>query len=114
MALSLIAARAAGYVRGKQLEMQMELARQVQRDILPSAGTHPAGLDVAAECLPASQVGGDFYDIVKLPGGRVSFVVGDVSGHGIRSVTHGARSWRDEQSAVGRIGGPRSRSASSQ
>ena len=97
VALLLIGARAAAYVRGKQLETQMELARQVQRDLLPSAGAHPAGLDVAAECLPASQVGGDFFDIVTLPGGRVSFVVGDVSGHGISAallmgLIHGAMS----------------------
>jgi hypothetical protein len=97
VALSLIGARAAAYVRGKQLEGQMELARQVQRDILPAAGAYPADLDVAAECLPASQVGGDFFDIVKLPGERVSFVVGDVSGHGVSAallmgLIHGAMS----------------------
>jgi hypothetical protein len=83
IALALIAARSAAYVRGKQLETQVELARQVQRDLLPSADPARTGIDVAAECLPASQVGGDFYDIVTLPDGRVSFVVGDVSGHGI-------------------------------
>ena len=97
VALSLIGTRAAAYVRGKQLEVQMELARQVQRDILPSAAAHPAGIDVAAECLPASEVGGDFFDIVPLPGGRVSFIVGDVSGHGVSAallmgLIHGAMS----------------------
>ena len=38
---------------------------------------------MAAECIPASQVGGDFYDVVSLPGGQVAFALGDVSGHGI-------------------------------
>jgi serine phosphatase RsbU (regulator of sigma subunit) len=97
VALSLIAARAGAYLRGEQLEAQMDLARQVQRDILPSAGTGPLGIDFAAECLPAWQVGGDFYDVVSLPGGRVSFVLGDVSGHGISAallmgLIHGAMS----------------------
>jgi hypothetical protein len=97
VALSLIAARAGAYVRGKQLEAQMDLARQVQRDILPSVGMGPLGVDFAAECLPAWQVGGDFYDVVSLPGGRVSFVLGDVSGHGIAAallmgLIHGAMS----------------------
>ena len=97
IALSLIAARAGAFVRGRQLEAQMDLARQVQRDILPSAGTGPLGVDFAAECLPAWQVGGDFYDVVSLPGGRVSFVLGDVSGHGISAallmgLIHGAMS----------------------
>jgi sigma-B regulation protein RsbU (phosphoserine phosphatase) len=54
-------------------------------------------VDVAVECLPAWQVGGDFYDVVSLPGGCVSFVVGDVSGHGISAallmgLIHGAMS----------------------
>jgi len=96
-ALALIAARFGPYVRGKQLEAQVELARQVQRDLLPAANSLPAGLDVAAAFVPASQVGGDFYDIVSLPGGRVAFVVGDVSGHGISAallmgLIHGAMS----------------------
>ena len=97
VALSLIAARAGAYLRGKQLEIQMELARQVQHDLFPTPATYPSGLDVAAECLLTSQVGGDFYDIVSLPGDRVSFVVGDVSGHGIAAallmgLIHGAMS----------------------
>jgi serine phosphatase RsbU (regulator of sigma subunit) len=83
IALALIAARSKAYLRGKRLETQMELARQVQRDLLPSVDFRLPGIDVAAECRPASQVGGDFYDIVSLPDGRVSFVVGDVSGKGI-------------------------------
>ena len=66
----LIAAGSGSYVRGKQLEVEMDLARQVQRDLLPAAGLRSAGSDVAAECRPASQVGGDFYDIVTLPGDR--------------------------------------------
>ena len=73
------------YVRGKQLEVEMDLARQVQRDLLPAAGSRSGRIDIAAECRPASQVGGDFYDIVALPGDRVSFVLGDVSGHGVSS-----------------------------
>jgi stage II sporulation SpoE-like protein len=97
IALGLIAIRAGAYIRGKQLEVQLDLAREVQRDLLPSAAGSPPGLDVAAEFLPASRVGGDFYDIVRLPGGRVSFVLGDVSGHGISAallmgLIHGAMS----------------------
>ena len=93
----LIATGSGSYVRGKQLEVEMDLARQVQRDLLPPAGSRSGGSDVAAECRPASLVGGDFYDIVPLPGGRVSFVLGDVSGHGVSSallmaLIHGAMS----------------------
>ena len=95
VSVSLIAVRFGRYVRGKQLEAQADLARQVQRDLLPGPEAWPASLDIAADCLPASQVGGDFYDVVRLPGGRVAFALGDVSGHGISAallmgLIHGA------------------------
>ena len=115
VALSLIALRFGPYVRGKQLEGQMDLARQVQQDLLPGSAALPAGIDVAAQCIPAWQVGGDFYDVVSLPGGRVAFVVGDVSGHGIAAallmgLIHGAMStppWgtsdHDSEAAAARL-----------
>ncbi len=95
--LLVIGLRIGPYVRGKQIESQLALARQVQRDLLPAAGALPAGLDLGAECLPASQVGGDFYDVVSLPDGRTAFLLGDVSGHGISAalvmgLIHGAMS----------------------
>jgi sigma-B regulation protein RsbU (phosphoserine phosphatase) len=97
VSVTLIAARFQRYVRGKQLEAQAELARQVQRDLLPGAAAWPLGVDIAADCRPAWQVGGDFYDVVTLPDGRVAFAIGDVSGHGISAallmgLIHGAMS----------------------
>jgi sigma-B regulation protein RsbU (phosphoserine phosphatase) len=83
VSLTLIAAWFGPYMRRRQLEVELGLARRVQRDILPSPSEVPRGIDVAAVCLPASQVGGDFYDIETLSGGRVAFVLGDVSGHGL-------------------------------
>lgn len=71
------------YVRGKQLERQTELARQVQRDLLPSADVALERLDFAAECSPAQQVGGDFYDAFSDDQGRIALVLGDVSGKGL-------------------------------
>jgi Stage II sporulation protein E (SpoIIE) len=95
--LLVIGLRIGPYVRGKQIESQLALARRVQRDLLPAADALPAGLDLGAECLPASQVGGDFYDVVSLPDGRTAFLLGDVSGHGISAallmgLIHGAMS----------------------
>jgi serine phosphatase RsbU (regulator of sigma subunit) len=110
VSVTLIAARLRPYVRGKQLEVQAELARQVQRDLLPAAGAWPSGLDLGAVCRPAWEVGGDFYDIVTLADGRVSFALGDVSGHGISAallmgLIHGAMSsppWGVSQEDPGR------------
>ena len=96
VALGLIAARARSYLQGRQLQAEVRLARQVQLDLLPVAAAFPP-IDMAADCLPASQVGGDFYDVLRLPDGRVSFVLGDVSGHGLSAallmaLIHGAMS----------------------
>jgi sigma-B regulation protein RsbU (phosphoserine phosphatase) len=71
------------YVNGKRLEQQTELARQVQMDLLPPASFAVQNLDFAAECVPAWQVGGDFYDVFSGEGGRVAIVLGDVSGKGL-------------------------------
>jgi hypothetical protein len=71
------------YLRGMQLERQTELARQVQRDLLPSADVVLETLDFAAECAPAQQVGGDFYDAFSDDHGRIALVLGDVSGKGL-------------------------------
>lgn len=115
VSVTLIAARFRSYVRGKQLEAQADLAREVQRNLLPGADAWPPDLDIAARCIPAWQVGGDFYDIVTLPAGRMAFALGDVSGHGISSallmgLIHGAMSsppWgvsdEDPATAAGRL-----------
>ncbi len=71
------------YVKGKHLEQQTELARQVQMDLLPPANSVVEKLDFAAECVPAWQVGGDFYDVFSNDEGRVALCLGDVSGKGL-------------------------------
>jgi sigma-B regulation protein RsbU (phosphoserine phosphatase) len=92
------------YVRGRLLEQQVEIAREVQARLLPqSASTFP-GVRVATEYRPSEQVGGDLYDAFATPEGKVAFVVGDVSGKGLPAallmgVIHGAvRSSRWTQS----------------
>ena len=75
--------RLPNYVRGKQLEQQTELARQVQMDLLPPADVTFPGLDFSAECVPAWQVGGDFYDVFSTDDGHLAIVLGDVSGKGL-------------------------------
>jgi len=75
--------RLPNYVNGKRLEQQTELARQVQMDLLPPASFAVQNMDFAAECVPAWQVGGDFYDVFSVDDGRVAVVLGDVSGKGL-------------------------------
>jgi len=83
------------YVRGKQLDEQLELARNVQADLLPPSNAALGGLDFAAACIPAWQVGGDFYDVFATDPDHVSMVLGDVAGKGLSAallmgMLHGA------------------------
>jgi serine phosphatase RsbU (regulator of sigma subunit) len=62
------------------------VALALQRSLLPAAPPSIEGLDVAVRYLPADgDLGGDWYDVFRLPSGKVGFVMGDVEGHGLRS-----------------------------
>ncbi|MFT5200070.1 MAG: serine phosphatase RsbU (regulator of sigma subunit) [Planctomycetota bacterium] len=66
-----------------KLEQSLELARAIQRDLIPDLPEFCRGFELGGFFQPADLTGGDFYDIVPLDGGRLALVVGDVSGHGI-------------------------------
>lgn len=94
-----------------QAELRHQVALQLQRAIVPEATALrelPGGLTVAARYRPAAeeyQVGGDWYDVLPLPGGKVLLAVGDIAGHGIDSVT-GMVSLRNAQRALAFTGRP--------
>ncbi|MFF8598450.1 PP2C family protein-serine/threonine phosphatase [Streptomyces sp. NPDC015232] len=94
-----------------QAELRHQLALQLQQAIVPEATALrelPGGLIVAARYRPAAeeyQVGGDWYDVLPLPGGKVLLAVGDIAGHGIDSVT-GMVSLRNAQRALAFTGRP--------
>ncbi|MBI6545756.1 MAG: SpoIIE family protein phosphatase [Cyanobacteria bacterium NC_groundwater_1444_Ag_S-0.65um_54_12] len=67
----------------EKLKHELALARSVQEGLLPKRLPEIPGLEVAAASLPAGQVGGDFYDVLSLPGERLGILIGDVSGKGI-------------------------------
>ena len=84
--------RSAEELRARLLEvllersrLQMRAAETVQRSLLPSSIPDPEGWSVHARYEPAAggRVGGDWYDALVLPDGRLAVVVGDVAGHGL-------------------------------
>jgi len=75
-----IAAEAA---KRERLNREIEIAREVQERLFPQKLPRIEGLDCAGGCRPALGVGGDYYDFLPLPGGRLGVVIGDVSGKGI-------------------------------
>jgi serine phosphatase RsbU (regulator of sigma subunit) len=67
----------------ERLEEQMRLARIVQTRLLPAHAPEVPGYDVAGVCVPAFDIGGDYYDFIDLPDGRLGLTIADVSGEGI-------------------------------
>jgi serine phosphatase RsbU (regulator of sigma subunit) len=64
------------------LKNDLEIARDIQQAMLPSGLYANAGLEAFGITRPANTVGGDFYDILPLPDGRVVVALGDVAGKG--------------------------------
>jgi sigma-B regulation protein RsbU (phosphoserine phosphatase) len=66
----------------ERLEEELRIARQIQMSLLPRDEVSLTGLRVAALCLPAAEVGGDYYDLLPLSDTRMGVLVADVSGKG--------------------------------
>ncbi|MFH8570425.1 SpoIIE family protein phosphatase [Streptomyces sp. NPDC017993] len=82
-----LAARAAVCIdNARRYTREHTLAVTLQRSLLPHALPEQSALDVAQRYLPAQAgVGGDWFDVIPLPGARVALVVGDVVGHGLHA-----------------------------
>jgi sigma-B regulation protein RsbU (phosphoserine phosphatase) len=78
-----------------RMRSQLETAAEIQRTFLPSTFPDIEGVAGAVASVPALDVGGDFYDVIRLPRGRVGVIVGDVSGKGVPGALFGARLMSD-------------------
>ncbi len=83
------ATRAAVFIdAARQYNREHATALTLQRSMLPRDLTAPSSVEVKHRYLPGSElveVGGDWYESISLPGGRVALVIGDVAGHGVRA-----------------------------
>jgi len=70
-------------VEQERVRRELELAAEIQRNLLPAP--RPAPFPVCGVNVPARRVSGDFYDYLTLPDGRVAFAVGDVAGKGMNA-----------------------------
>ncbi len=70
-------------VEKRRMEAEMRLARSIQQRLLPQRLPTIAGVDLAAETVPARTVGGDLFDAVLLPDGRLFLAIADVTGKGV-------------------------------
>ncbi|GJG88491.1 hypothetical protein tb265_36720 [Gemmatimonadetes bacterium T265] len=72
-------------IQQQRLTQEMALAHDLQMSLLPRVDVVAPAARVAARVVPADSVGGDFYQLVRLPGARTGVMVGDVSSHGYRA-----------------------------
>jgi len=69
----------------QRLSHEMQLAHDLQMKLLPHNSVVAPDADVAARVAPAESVGGDFYNLFRLGGGKTGVMIGDVSGHGYQA-----------------------------
>ncbi|HJQ98272.1 MAG TPA: SpoIIE family protein phosphatase [Candidatus Polarisedimenticolaceae bacterium] len=69
--------------RRERMSREIEIARDVQTRLFPQRLPSLPGVDCAGACRPAQGVGGDYYDFLALPGGKLGVALGDVAGKGI-------------------------------
>lgn len=67
----------------ESLHKELELARQVQRSLLPEALETGEGVEFAFSFEPSAAIGGDYFDILRIDQHRLAVVIADVSGHGL-------------------------------
>jgi PAS domain S-box-containing protein len=67
----------------ERIEQELRVARLIQHTLLPKSLPELEGHQIAVHYQPAREVGGDFYDFLWLPDGRLGLIVGDVSGKGV-------------------------------
>ncbi|MBX2813367.1 MAG: SpoIIE family protein phosphatase [Myxococcales bacterium] len=82
-------------MKRQRLEQDLRLAEKIQQSFLPRRIPQIDGFTFCARYDPAYQVGGDFYDFINLPEGRIGVVVADVSGKGVAAALYMARLTRD-------------------
>src|SRR5215216_2532831 len=75
--------RAAEARERERIEHELQVARQIQKELLPESIPKLEGWRIAAYYQPAREVGGDFYDFLEFADGGLGLVVGDATGHGM-------------------------------
>lgn len=72
-----------GELERERMSKELEIAQELQRRLLPRSDFQLEGYDLAGICIPAEEVGGDYYDFLKLKDNKLGIVIGDVSGKGV-------------------------------
>ena len=67
----------------ERIKRDMEIAQRIQMSLLPDKPPHFGGVELAGRCIPAKNVGGDYYDFFTISEDELGIVIADVSGHSV-------------------------------
>ncbi len=67
----------------ERITRELELAKEIQAQLLPDVIPSISGIEISADLIPAGEIGGDMYDFLKMDDNRLIFYLGDVTGHGV-------------------------------
>jgi len=70
-------------IERERIARELEIGQEVQKKLLPKMDFNIPGIDLAGFCLPAKEVGGDYYDIIEFENNQLGLLIGDVSGKGL-------------------------------
>jgi serine phosphatase RsbU (regulator of sigma subunit)/anti-sigma regulatory factor (Ser/Thr protein kinase) len=71
------------FAERQRIEQELRVARLIQQTLLPQSVPNIGGYEVTAYYQPAREVGGDFYDFITFPDGKIGFIVADVTDKGV-------------------------------
>lgn len=93
-------------VEKEKLKQALKIAHEIQMNFLPDLAAKPFPVDLAAESIPALDIGGDFYDVLQLGPDRTGIVIGDVSGKGVPAALYMVRVISEYRFWAPRVSGP--------
>jgi len=70
-------------INGEKLQQQLKIARDIQKSFLPDKRPQVKGYDIRGRNIPSGEVGGDYYDFIRIVDGQIGVAIGDVSGKGV-------------------------------
>lgn len=93
-------------IHAKEQERELQVARSIQQSLLPRNTPEIPGIELAGTCMPAHQVGGDYYDLLQQNSEQLDMVVADVSGHNVGAALLMAEARTVIQARYQQLGGP--------
>jgi len=106
-AVAIVNARMHNQMMEKQrVEQELAVASQIQQNFLPRVYPKSNGISIYAQSIPAREIGGDFYDFLKLDNDSLAIAIGDVSGKGVPAALYMVKAMTELRNHASEFSGP--------